>query len=210
MKLAIALLASLACAGCTVHLDQPITVKKGDRSLGRHTVDGTVRLEDGACGRGLSSVAGDVRLGSHATATSARSVEGNIQLGEYATVEGKSQTVTGAIWAANGAHIGSASTITGNINLDSSVVTGGLETTSGTIHLSGKTKVEGGIELVALKPGDNDADVTRLPLVLIGPGVRVLGPIHAARGATLVASRDAVLGPVQGVTVTRVDGDPNL
>lgn len=145
MKLAIALLASLACAGCTVHLDQPITVKKGDRSLGRHTVDGTVRLEDGASGRGLSSVAG-----------------------------------------------------------------GGLETTSGTIHLSGKTTVDGGIELVALKPGDNNADVTRLPLVLIGPGVRVLGSIHAARGATLVASRDAALGPVQGVTVIRVDGDPNL
>ena len=210
MKLAIALLASLACAGCTMHIDQPITVKKGDHALGRHTVDGTVRLEDGASGRGLSSVAGDVRLGEHAAARSARSVDGNVQIGEYATVDGKSQTVTGAIWAAKGARIGSASTVTGNINLDSTVVTGGLETTSGTIHLRGNTTVEGGIDLAALDPGENDDEVKRLPLVLIGPGVRILGPIHAARGATVVASRDAVLGSVEGVTVSRVDGDPNL
>jgi DUF4097 and DUF4098 domain-containing protein YvlB len=209
MKLAIALFASLACAGCTMHIDKSITVEKGDRSLGRHTVEGNVRLDDGASGQGLSSVDGDVRLGQHATAKSARSVDGNISVGEYATVEGVVETVTGTISAASGARIGPTSTVSGNIDLDSAVVKGGLQTTSGSIRLRGNTTVEGGITLVAPKASDTD-DVKRLPTVLIGPGVRVLGPIHAARGGSVVASRDAVLGPVEGLTVRRVDGDPNL
>lgn len=208
MKRWMVLFCPFVCAACGLHVDRPTTIKSGDFPLSEHSVTGEIDVEAGARGGALSSVRGDIVLGYGASAASVRTITGHVLLRAGATVRGDVQTVTGSVSMARNSHVaGRVTSVTGDINLEAAEA-GSIETTSGTISLGAASIVASPIVLAALQPGEKNPTVLKLPTVLIGEGAHVEGGIQASRGAIVIASRSAVLGPIRGTTVQRVDDDP--
>lgn len=194
-------------SGCVMHVDKPVHVQRGDMTKSIYVVDGAIELDAQARAHKLSTVDGDITLGRWARASGLRSVDGAIAMAAGASCSGDVRSVDGAIRLDAGARVdGNAETLTGSIEARSALIAGHLETVSGRILLHGATHVDQGIVLALPSPKVHGTDQQRLPLVVIGPGVVVGGPIVAHRGGTLWVSRKASIGPVQGITVQWFDG----
>lgn len=199
--------AVLAMAGCTMHLDKPVQVKRGDTARSIYLVDGPVRLDAQARARKIRTVDGDITLERWAQATALRSVDGSIAMEASSSCSGDVHSVDGAIHLGDGVRVaGNVGTLTGSIDMRDALVAGRLETVSGRIRLGGTTRVDQGILLSLPNPKVDDAGQKRLPEVVIGPGVVVEGRIVASRGGTLWVSRKATIGPVEGIAVQWFDG----
>ncbi|TAL74029.1 MAG: hypothetical protein EPN78_05465 [Rhodanobacter sp.] len=93
-----------------------------------------------------------------------------------------------------------------DIEARGALVAGRLETVSDRIQLDGAVHADGGIALLLPSPKVDDAGQKRLPVVVIGPGVAVDGPVTARRGGTLWVSRQARIGAVESIAVRWLDG----
>lgn len=199
--------AMCAVAGCTMHLDKPVVVKRGDAARSIYLVDGTVQVAAQARARKVHTVDGTITLGRWAQASALRSVDGSVVMQADASCSGDVHSVDGHIELGDGVRVGgNVGTLTGSIKIRNALVEGRLETVSGTIRLSGTTHVDQGIVLSLPSPKVDDADQKRLPVVVIGPGVVVGGRIVAQRGGTLMVSRQARIGPVEGIEVHWFNG----
>lgn len=203
------LLGALAVAGCTLHVDRSSTLKSGTYHGSVYSVDGNVTVEPSAHVRKISVVDGDIVLGKSAHAAGLRSVDGRIQLDDGAICSGDVKSVAGKISLADGVRIkGDVRTLSGNIDANGALIGGTLETVAGRVRLTGTTHVSKGILLPKPDPNMtvNNHEARRLPVLVVGPGVVVEGPIVAARGGVLKVSRQAKIGVVRGISVQWFDG----
>ena len=207
MRHPLALLLVCALGGCTMHIDKPVQVAQGDLARSIYVVDGAISLDAQARARKLSTVDGSITLGRWAHATALRSVDGDITMGAGASCSGDVSSVDSTIRLDDNAKVdGNVSTIAGHIQAHDALITGRLETVSGRIRLSGATHLDQGIVLALPSPKLDDATQKALPVVVIGAGAVVAGPIVAHRGGTLWVSREARIGAVQGIAVQWFDG----
>ncbi len=205
----VVLLSALAMAGCSFHIDRDTTLKSGMPHGSVYSVDGDVRVQPSAHVRKISVVDGEILLGNWAHASGLRSVDGRIDLGPGAICSGNVKSVTGRIRLANGARVeGDVRTLTGTVDADNAFIGGQLETVAGRVRLVGATHVAKGILLSKPDPHMtvNDHDEQRPPVIVIGPGVVVVGPIVAMRDGVLKVSRQAKIGEVRGLAVQWFDG----
>lgn len=203
------LLSVLVMAGCSFHIDRATTLKSGTLHGSVYSVDGDVRVQPSAHVRKISVVDGDILLGSMAHASGLRSVDGSIELDRDAICTGDVKSVAGHIRLAGGVRVeGNVQTLTGTVDADNAFIGGQLETVAGRVRLTGATHVAKGILLPKPDPSMtvNDHEERRLPVLVIGPGVVVDGPIVAARGGVLNVSRMAKIGVVRGMSVQWFDG----
>ena len=206
----IVVLSLLAMAGCSFHIDRDTTLKSGVPHGSVYSVDGDVRVEPSAHVRKISVVDGDILLGSWARASGLRSVDGRIELDPGVICTGDVKSVTGYIRLADGVRVeGDVRTLTGTVEADNAFIGGQLETVAGRVRLTGATHVTKGIVLPKPDPDMkvNNHEEQRLPVLVIGPGVVVDGPIVAERGGVLKVSRQAKIGEVRGLSVQWFDGE---
>lgn len=202
-------LGALTMAGCTLHMDRSTTLKSGIPHGSVYSVDGDVRVDPSAHVRKISVVDGDIVLGKSAHASGLRSVDGRIELDDGVTCSGDVKSVAGQISLADGVRIkGNVSTLSGTVNANGAFIGGRLETVAGRVRLTGATHIAKGIVLPKPDPSMtvNNHEERRLPVLVIGPGVVVEGPIVAARGGVLKVSRKAKIGAVRGISVQWFDG----
>lgn len=204
------LAAWLVAGGCTLHLDGPMVIKADGTHKHRpvYIVDGSIQVEADARASRLRTVDGDISLGENAQATSIGTVDGNVALASQAVCSGDVSSVDGRIELAPASRVkGDVRSMVGTIRAEDSVIEGSIRSVASRIELSGHTRV-GGIVLDKPDPSVNidDHAEQRPPVVLIGPGAIVSGPIVAQRGGTLLVSRQAHIGTVRGIAVQRFDG----
>lgn len=205
----VVLIGVLAMAGCTLHVDRATTLKSGVHHGSVYSVDGNVQVQPSAHVRKISVVDGDILLGNWAHASGLRSVDGRIKLDPGVICTGNIKSVTGHITLADGVLVeGDVKTLTGTVDADNAFIGGRLETVAGRVRLTGTTHVAKGILLTRPDPNMtvNNHEERRLPVLVIGPGVVIDGPIVADRGGVLKVSRHAKIGAVRGLSVQWFDG----
>ncbi len=164
------------------------------------TVNGTIRVDDGAIIRKASTVNGGLKLGNKGKAEALTTVNGSIRVGEEATVAGEIEAVNGRITVEKGAHIGdNVGNVNGEIDLSGAEIEGDLSTVNGDINLADRSVVKG--DIIVEEPGgwNQDKEENRIPRVIIGPGSRVEGTIVLERKVKLFISESAEVGGVSGV-----------
>jgi len=201
--------AALVCSGCVMHLDQPTEIAAGHLPRPVYSVDGGVHLAARAEAGKIRSVDGGVTLDEGATAKTIDTVDGAVVLGRGATCRHDLSAVDGQVSLAWGAHVGGdLQTLVAGLDAHDAEIAGAIRTVSGKILLHGTTRVGKGIYLDKPRPSTDAHDEVwkRLPLVVVGPGVVVDGPIVATRGGTLWVSRQARIGAVEGIRAQWFDG----
>ncbi len=193
-------------------------------SQGGHTVNGTVRVPDGAKTGDLSTVNGSIQVGDDATLAAAQTVNGSITLGNHTSADSLT-TVNGSISLEDGARVshavrsvngsltlhsgadvgGSLINVNGTIDLNAAHVGGGITTANGDITVEGASHVEGGI--LVQKPPSGWFQFTHEPRIVIGPGSVVTGDLRFDRKVELYVSDKAKIGRVIGATPLRYPGE---
>jgi cytoskeletal protein CcmA (bactofilin family) len=164
------------------------------------TVNGTIRIDDGAIIQKASTVNGGLKLGDRGKAEALSTVNGSIRVGEEATVAGEIEAVNGRITVEKGAHISdNVGNVNGEIDLSGAEIDGNLSTVNGDINLADRSVVKG--DIIVEEPGgwNWDKEKSRIPRVVIGPGSRVEGTIVLKRKVNLFISETAEVGGVSGV-----------
>lgn len=189
-------------------------------------VNGDISVAAGQQAGNLDTVNGDIHVGADATAGKASTVNGDIVLGAGAHA-GALSTVNGAIRLEAGAsssgignvngslHLAPRSTVAGNagnvngeITLDAATVGGNLQTTAGDITLSNGAVIHGSLTVKRDNSwlGSWFPRLQHWPVIVIGPGCRVDGPLLFQRPVKLYVSDQASVGPIQGAKPVRYTG----
>ena len=165
------------------------------------TVNGTIRVDDGAKIEKASTVNGGVRVSDRVRCESLSTVNGSVKVGEGATVDGGLSAVNGRIMIRNGSGVADDVTnVNGEIELTGAEVGGNIETVNGDISLKDQSVVKGNI--LVEKPnswGWGKKSKKRKPRIVIGPGSVVEGKIDLEREVELFISETAEVGSVEGV-----------
>jgi len=201
-----------------------VSVKSGEQASDLSTVNGGVRVEENASVRKVNTVNGAIELESSTSAKSLDSVNGGILVGDNAQIAdhvatvnggvalGKDTRVAGTVSAVNGTVAlddgtevnGRIASVSGRIHLAAAHVCGGLKTETGDIVVGANARVEGGILVwKSRKPSEG---IQPVPLVVIGPGAVVEGPIRFEREVKFFVSDTAQIGPVEGAVPTTFSG----
>lgn len=224
-----ALAAPVALAACGGGVNGSVDVPAGSSVDHASTVNGSVTLGAGAKADTVATVNGRIRLGPDAKVGSAKAVNGGITLakgavaGSVTTVNGQvavdhGATVTGDVDAVNGAlSLASGAAVNGrlrnvnsHITVDGAHVGRGITTVNGDIDVLGNAVVDGGITVtkpkgetgIGIHFGSND-----VPVITIGPGATVNGPLTFERTVKLYVSETAhVSGPITGATAVKFSG----
>ena len=166
---------------------------------GIKTVNGKIRVDDGADIRKAATVNGSLHLGDRVKSRSISTVNGSIRLGENCDVDGSVEAVNGSITAEKGSLVADdVENVNGDMDIQGSVVEGNLSTVNGDIEIVDGSVLKG--DLIVEKPGGwgwNNS-TKRKPRVVIGPGSRVEGKIIAEREIKLYISETAEVGGVEG------------
>jgi hypothetical protein len=229
--LPVALLASLALAGCVNESDSDgggssNRVNGGVTAgeAGARTVNGSISVPDGQHTKTLNTVNGSIRISPNAVVEAARTVNGSITVGEHAGADSLG-TVNGGVTLDSGAHVtrdvgtvngalhlmdadvgGLLSNVNGTIDLQAAHVGGGIHTTNGDIDIGSNSHVEGGI-LVEKPAPSLFSWGNRIPRIVIGPGAVVQGELRFERQVQLYVSDKATIGPVTGASPIHFSGD---
>lgn len=167
---------------------------------GLKTVNGTIRVDDGARIKNASTVNGGLRIADNVQARDLSTVNGAVRIGENAVADGEVSAVNGRISIARGGRItGDVGNVNGQIELEAAEVGGDLSTVNGDVELSEATVVKG--DLVVEKPSGWNwgKEKSRKPRIVIGPGCRIEGAINLEREVELFISETAEVGDVVGV-----------
>ncbi len=167
---------------------------------GVQTVNGSIRVDDGARLKAAKTVNGSIRLGDKVETENLGTVNGAISVGAGSKVNGEIDTVNGRISLGNGAVVSeSIENVNGRIEMVAAEVGGDVSTVSGDVELRDASVIEG--DLVVEEPsgwGWNKSK-NRKPRVVIGPGSKVAGTIVLEREVELFISETAEVGAVSGV-----------
>ncbi len=166
---------------------------------GVNTVNGSVRVDDGARIENASTVNGGVRLGDNVQADDLSTVNGTIKVGESGTIDGEIETVNGRISVEKGSKVaGSVGNINGQIELSGASVGGDVSTVAGDISVVEGSVVKG--DVIVEKPNSWGwgKSKKRKPRIVIGPGSTVEGNIDVEREVDLFISESAKVGGVTG------------
>jgi len=197
------------CGGCVMHVDRPTEIAAGSARRPVYSVDGGVHVAAHARAGKIRSVDGGVVLDDWAAATAIKAVDGGVSMGRQAVCVKNLSSVDGRVTLARGARVGGElHTYVASLDATDAEIGGAIRTVSGHVALHGITHVGGGIYLDKPKPSTDPTDEVwkRLPVVVVGPGVAVDGPVVAQRGGTLWVSRRARIGAVSGLRVQWFDG----
>ena len=163
------------------------------------TVNGAIRIDEGANIRKASTVNGGLKLADNVKAESLSTVNGGIRVGEESIIDGEITAVNGRITVEKGTSVSdNVGNVNGEIDLNGAVVDGDLSTVNGDIDLADGSVVKG--DIIVEKPsgwswGNGNK---RTPRVVIGPGSRVEGTIVLEREVKLFISETADVGGVSG------------
>jgi len=163
------------------------------------TVNGSIRIDDGASIEEAATVNGGVRLAERVKAESLTTVNGSINVGANGDISDEVGAVNGRISLGNGTRVGDdVGNINGQIGLSGAEVGGDVTTVNGDIELSDGAVVKG--DVVVEKPNNWSwgKEKSRKPRIVIGPGSRVEGTIRLERKVELFISESAEVGGVSG------------
>lgn len=163
------------------------------------TVNGTIRVDQGATIEKASTVNGSVRIAENVTSESLETVNGSIKVGPGCSVDGQIGAVNGRISVGTGASIeDDVGNVNGQIELSGATVGGNIETVNGDIELDEGSVLKGNL-IVEKKSGWGwGKSKNRKPRVVIGPGSRVEGKLILEREVELFISETAEVGGVDG------------
>ena len=213
----LALLLSLPALGATINKSINIeadgksrgaTSVNGNISVGANatvtgnmkTVNGNVRVAEGARIEAVSTVNGGISLASDVKAQSLTTVNGSLRVGEKSAVDGDIEAVNGSIGLAKGTDVSeNVGNVNGQIELSGAAVSGNLSTVSGDIYLVDKSTVTGNILVEEPSGWGSSEKKGRKPRIVIGPGSTVVGMVELEREVDLFISPDATVGGVKGV-----------
>ena len=167
---------------------------------GLTTVNGKIRVDDGATIKNAKTVNGGIRVAGDVNAQDLTTVNGALEIGRNSTVDGAASAVNGRITLDNGAAVtGDVENVNGRIEMIAAEVGGDLSTVNGDISLVDGAVLKG--NLVVEKPSSFSwgKQKQRKPRIVIGPGSRVEGTIELEREVDLFISEDAEVGGVSGV-----------
>lgn len=199
-------------------INKSIKIDAGSESDGANTVNGSIRVGEGAVVTGaLRTVNGKIRVDDNATiedavtvngslhladgvkAENLKTVNGSIILGANVTADGEVEAVNGSISLEKGSKVKmDVSNVNGDIDLAGAEIGGNLSTVNGNIDLSDGALIKG--DVIVEKPsGWNFGDSkSKMPKIVIGPGTTVQGKIQLEREVKLYISASAKVGGVEG------------
>jgi hypothetical protein len=181
-----------------------ITAEAGRQYGDLETVNGGIHLEDGAQAEDAETVNGGIKGGDDIHARSLATVNGGIRLGERARITRNVETVNGGIRVGRDGKLGGdVTTVNGAIELERTEVAGGLETVSGDITVGAGSHVHGGIRVEKPEGVSFGFGRNNKPVVVIGPGAVVDGPLVFERDVTLYVHATARTGAITGATAVR-------
>lgn len=162
------------------------------------TVNGTIRIEEGARIEDAETVNGSIRIASGVSADGVSSVNGSIDIEENAAI-GDVSVVNGKIGLQAGTTVrGDVGNVNGEISIAGAEIGGDLSTVSGDVSLTDHAILHG--DLTVEKPNSFGWDFNRRkPRIVIGPGVRVDGELVLEQEVELYISESAEVGGVAGV-----------
>ena len=163
------------------------------------TVNGSIRIDDGASIEEAATVNGGVRLAARVRAESLTTVNGSINVGENGDIWDEVGAVNGRISLGKGTRVADdVGNVNGQIGLAGAEVGGNVTTVNGDIELSDGAVVKG--DVVVEKPSNWSwgKEKSRKPRIVIGPGSRVDGEIRLDRKVELFISESAEVGGVIG------------
>jgi len=163
------------------------------------TVNGSIRVDEGASIEEASTVNGGVRLAEKVKAESLTTVNGGINVGDNGDISDEVGAVNGRISLGKGTRVGEdVGNVNGQIGLAGAEVGGDVTTVNGDIELSDGAVVKG--DIVVEKPSNWSwgKEKGRKPRIVIGPGSRVEGTIRLEREVELFISESAEVGGVSG------------
>lgn len=167
---------------------------------GLTTVNGKIRIDDGATIRNAKTVNGGIRVAGDVKAEDLTTVNGAVDVGSNAAIDGEIGAVNGRITLAKGATVtGDVENVNGRIELMAAEVGGDVTTVNGDVELEDGAVLKG--NLVVEKPSGFSwgKEKQRKPRIVIGPGSRVEGTIELEREVDLFISETAEVGGVSGV-----------
>jgi hypothetical protein len=205
---AVALLACAAPAYAQQDIDKVfggITAEAGRQYGDLETVNGGIDLEDGARVEDAETVNGGIDGGDDVQARSLATVNGGIHLGERVQVKDDLETVNGGISIGRGGRIGGdVATVNGAIELVDTDLAGSIETVSGNVTVGAGSHVRGGLRIEKPDGGFGfHMGKRKPPVVVIGPGAVVDGPLVFEREVELYVHDSARTGAIRGATAIR-------
>jgi hypothetical protein len=182
---------------------------ESERTVGDlSTVNGSIDVGEGTRAAELETVNGSIRLKPRVIAESVETVNGSVQVGSEAQVVESAETVNGRINLDKGAQVGGyLETVNGDMALEEAKVGGRLHTVNGDITVGRGSRVGGGIFVEDTNGGWKSGKTRHVPTIVIGPGAVVDGKLRFEREVKLYVSNSATIGPVEGATPIRFDGD---
>lgn len=189
------------------HINGAVSVAAGQPAADATTVNGAVDVAAEAVVKEAGTINGAITLGDRAMADSASTVNGAIKVGAGARVGGDVSTVNGAITLQKGADVkGRLENVNGHITLDAAHVGGGIETMQGDVTVGAGSQVGGGVTVKKSK-GISLSFSDKVPVIVVGPGASVRGPLRFEREVKLYVSDRATIGVVTGATPIPFAGD---
>lgn len=168
------------------------------------TVNGTIRVAEGAKTGALSTVNGTVDVADNATIASAETVNGAITLENGVTVEEGLGTVNGAIVAGRGSKVGGdLEAVNGELELHGVTVQGAVSNVNGGMLITEGSHIAG--DLVVERPSGSLED--KPPRIVIGPDSVVEGTLRFERPVRLYIHQSATVGPIRGAEAIRYAGE---
>jgi len=162
------------------------------------TVNGTIRVDDNVQLHDAETVNGAIRLGDGITADDVSSVNGSIRIGKGASIGGGISVVNGRIQLGVGSTVSDdVSNVNGEMIIEGTDIGGDLSTVTGDLMFTNKSVLHG--DMIIEEPhGWRWRKSTRKPKIVIGPGSKVIGTIHAEQEIELYISNSAEVGGVAG------------
>ncbi|HWZ64047.1 MAG TPA: hypothetical protein VNX02_13570 [Steroidobacteraceae bacterium] len=183
-----------------------ITIAAGEHAGNLATVNGSIDIGDNAVVEHAHTVNGSVRLAEHAGAGEVETVNGSIHLHEGAHVSGRVHTVNGSLSLEPGAEVGERlSNVNGSMHVHGAHVGGEIETVTGSMEIGPDARIDGGIHV--RRDESSDSGHRGMPRIVIGPGSVVKGTLRFERPVELYVSDRASIGPVEGATAIKFNGD---
>ncbi len=163
------------------------------------TVNGTIRVDEGATIEKASTVNGGVRIAENVKSESLSTVNGSIKVGPKAAVAGEINAVNGRITIEGGGTVSKdVGNVNGQIDLSDAEVGGNLKTVNGDINMADGSIVKGDLIVEKNSGWGWSTSKSRKPRIVIGPGSRVEGKIILKREVELYISDSAKVGGVEG------------
>ena len=217
--------AAALLAGCNQSVNEDIEVAEGaahrgdgvtmngDVRVGRNadasdssfrTINGRIRIEDGARVSDCATVNGGLELGAGAETGDLKAVNGDLRLGRDAKVKGHVKLVNGTVHLQAGSRVsGDVKTVNGLIEMVAAEVGGNLSNVNGGMLVTDGSLVQGNLRV-------RDAQVdphSKPPRIVIGRDSEVKGKLIFERPVELYVHESATIGPVEGAEAIAFSGE---